>query len=266
MDRSIRIRRWDSITSLCCFGRRAISLARGRFDRALAIREKLLGPDHPDTAASLDNLGMLLQAEGDFAGARPLVERALAIRERSLGPEHPDTAASLDNLGMLLQAQRNLASARPLLDRAPASTAKLGVSKSLVGEGNEVAHIDLLMGPRGSAAERAFANALVNQKDGFTTLLALLAPNLLVRPYTLMFNKVTIKDARQASQMFGPAQYGVAKAVAGLGRRGRDSTGQGRGPLHLRRRLHPLGGQRPPEDPGVQLSGHKGSDCPGHEG
>jgi 5,6,7,8-tetrahydromethanopterin hydro-lyase len=94
------------------------------------------------------------------------------------------------------------------------TSAKTGVGESLVGDGNEVAHIDLIMGPRGSAAEKAFANGLVNNKDGFTTLLAVIAPNLLVKPYTMMFNKVTIKNAKQAVQMFGPAQYGVAKAVA----------------------------------------------------
>jgi 5,6,7,8-tetrahydromethanopterin hydro-lyase len=91
---------------------------------------------------------------------------------------------------------------------------KLRVGESLVGDGNEVAHIDLIMGPRGSAAETAFANALTNNKDGFTTLLAVVAPNLLVKPHTVLFNKVTIKNATQAVQMFGPAQHGVAKAVA----------------------------------------------------
>lgn len=88
------------------------------------------------------------------------------------------------------------------------------VGESLVGDGNEVAHIDLLIGPRGSAAESAFANALVNNKDGFTALLAVVAPNLAVKPSTVMFNKVTIKGAKQAVQMFGPAQRGVAMAVA----------------------------------------------------
>src|SRR6201995_5717491 len=91
---------------------------------------------------------------------------------------------------------------------------KLMVGESLVGDGNEVAHIDLIMGPRGSAAESAFANALVNNKDGFTTLLAVVAPNLLAKPNTILFNKVTIKGAKQAVQMFGPAQHAVAKAVA----------------------------------------------------
>jgi 5,6,7,8-tetrahydromethanopterin hydro-lyase len=91
---------------------------------------------------------------------------------------------------------------------------KVCVGESLVGEGNEVAHIDLIMGPRGSAAETAFCNALVNNKDGFTSLLAVVGPNLLTKPNTVMFNKVTIKGAKQAVQMFGPAQHAVAMAVA----------------------------------------------------
>ena len=91
---------------------------------------------------------------------------------------------------------------------------KVMVGESLVGDGNEVAHIDLIMGPRGSAAESAFCHALTNNKDGFTSLLAVVAPNLLCKPNTILFNKVTIKGAKQAVQMFGPAQHGVAKAVA----------------------------------------------------
>jgi 5,6,7,8-tetrahydromethanopterin hydro-lyase len=94
-----------------------------------------------------------------------------------------------------------------------AKITKVGVGESLVGEGNEVAHIDLLIGPRGSAVETAFCHALTNNKDGFTTLLAVIAPNLPCKPNTVMFNKVTIKGAKQAVQMFGPAQHAVAKAV-----------------------------------------------------
>jgi len=88
------------------------------------------------------------------------------------------------------------------------------VGESLVGDGNEVAHIDLIMGPRGSAAEAAFCNCITNNKDGFSSLLAVVAPNLAVKPSTVMFNKVTIKGSKQAVQMFGPAQRGVAMAVA----------------------------------------------------
>ena len=95
-----------------------------------------------------------------------------------------------------------------------AKVTKLCIGESLVGEGNEVAHIDLLIGPRGSAAESAFAHALTNNKEGFTSLLAVVGPNLVCKPPTVLFNKVTIKGAKQALQMFGPAQHAVAKAVA----------------------------------------------------
>ena len=94
-----------------------------------------------------------------------------------------------------------------------AKITKMLVGESLVGDGNEVAHIDLIIGPRGTPAESAFANALTNNKDGFTALLAVVAPNLMTKPATCMFNKVTMKGAKQAVQMFGPAQHGVAKAV-----------------------------------------------------
>ena len=88
------------------------------------------------------------------------------------------------------------------------------IGESLVGEGNEVAHIDLLIGPKNGPVGTAFANALVNQNQGHTALLAVLEPNLIPKPATMMMNKVTIKGANQAVQMFGPAQAAVAKAVA----------------------------------------------------
>jgi 5,6,7,8-tetrahydromethanopterin hydro-lyase len=87
------------------------------------------------------------------------------------------------------------------------------VGESLVGDGNEVAHIDLIIGPRGTAAEAAFCHALVSQREGVNGLLAVVGPNLACKPSTVMFNKVTIKSAKQAVQMFGPAQRGVAQAV-----------------------------------------------------
>ena len=84
---------------------------------------------------------------------------------------------------------------------------------ALVGEGNEVAHVDLIIGPPNSAAETAFCNALTNQKEGCNALMAVVAPNLACKPNTILFNKVTIKGAKQAVQMFGPAQRAVAMAV-----------------------------------------------------
>ena len=91
---------------------------------------------------------------------------------------------------------------------------KVCVGEALVGDGNEVAHIDLLIGPRGSPAEDTFCRTLTSQREGVNGLLAVIAPNLPCKPNTVMFNKVTIKGAKQAVQMFGPAQYAVAKAVA----------------------------------------------------
>ncbi len=88
------------------------------------------------------------------------------------------------------------------------------VGEALVGEGNEIAHIDLLIGSKDGPVGVAFANALANQSAGHSNLLAVLSPNLLVKPATVMVTKVTIKGAKQAVQMFGPAQYAVAKAVA----------------------------------------------------
>jgi 5,6,7,8-tetrahydromethanopterin hydro-lyase len=94
------------------------------------------------------------------------------------------------------------------------------VGESLVGEGNEVAHVDVLIGSKSGPAGEAFANALVNQKEGHTNLLAIVAPNLPAKPDTIMSNKVTIKGAVQAVQMFGPAQAAVARAVVDSVREG----------------------------------------------
>ena len=90
----------------------------------------------------------------------------------------------------------------------------LHVGEALVGEGNEVAHIDLLIGNKDGPVGAAFANALARQSEGHSNLLAVLEPNLPVKPATVMITKVTIKGAKQAVQMFGPAQFAVAKAVA----------------------------------------------------
>src|SRR5436305_12153338 len=88
------------------------------------------------------------------------------------------------------------------------------IGEALAGEGNEIAHIDLLIGDKDGPVGHAFANALARQSEGHSNLLAVLTPNLLAKPATVMITKVTIKGAKQAVQMFGPAQYAVAKAVA----------------------------------------------------
>jgi 5,6,7,8-tetrahydromethanopterin hydro-lyase len=87
------------------------------------------------------------------------------------------------------------------------------IGEALVGEGPEVAHIDLVIGKKGSSVEQAFVTALASPARGHTPLLAVLTPNLPARPPTLMVNKVTIRGADQALLIFGPAQAAVAKAV-----------------------------------------------------
>lgn len=87
------------------------------------------------------------------------------------------------------------------------------IGEALTGEGNEIAHIDLLLGSKDGPVGYAFANALANQSAGHTNLLAVLEPNLVCKPATVMVTKVTIKGMTQATQMFGPAQKAVAKAM-----------------------------------------------------
>lgn len=94
------------------------------------------------------------------------------------------------------------------------------IGEALAGDGNEIAHIDLLLGSKDGPVGTAFANALSTQSEGHNNLLAVLTPNLAVKPATVMITKVTIKGMKQAVQMFGPAQAGVAKAIA-------DSVGDG---------------------------------------
>ena len=88
------------------------------------------------------------------------------------------------------------------------------VGESLVGDGNEVAHVDLLIGPRGSAVEHGVLQCLDQQQRRLHHPACGDCAEPSAKPPTILYNKVTIKDARQAVQMFGPAQYGVAKAVA----------------------------------------------------
>jgi tetratricopeptide (TPR) repeat protein len=80
----------------------------------LAIREKALGPEHPDTANSMNNLAFLLDAQGKPAEAEPLCQRALAIYEKALGPEHPYTVVVRNNLIQFYRKQGRNAEADAL--------------------------------------------------------------------------------------------------------------------------------------------------------
>ena len=92
--------------------------ALGLLEKAMKINEAVLGPHHPHTAESLNNLATLHQAMGNHKAALPLLTRALEIREAVLGPRHPDTAESLNNLATLHQYMGNHKAALPLFTRA----------------------------------------------------------------------------------------------------------------------------------------------------
>ena len=87
------------------------------------------------------------------------------------------------------------------------------IGEGLAGDGNEVAHIDLMIGEKTGPVGQAFANALGTQSEGHNSLLAVVTPNLMAKPATVMITKVTIKGMKQAVQMFGPAQSAIARAV-----------------------------------------------------
>ena len=88
------------------------------YENALAIREKALGPEHPDVAVSLNNLAALYDAHGQYSKAEPLYQRALGIWEKALGPEHPRVATGLNNLAELYRTQGQYTKAEPLYQRA----------------------------------------------------------------------------------------------------------------------------------------------------
>lgn len=88
------------------------------------------------------------------------------------------------------------------------------IGEALLGAGNEVAHVDLLIGDKEGPVGKAFANGFSNLSAGHTPLLAVIRPNLPPKPHTLLVPKVTVKNMKDAGKIFGPAQAAVAKAVA----------------------------------------------------
>jgi tetratricopeptide (TPR) repeat protein/CHAT domain-containing protein len=140
----------------------AIPLAQ----RALAIAENLLGPDHPDIGVLLNSLADLYTATGTYEKAQPLLQRALAINEKVLGPEHRDTAASLNNLAELYRTMGAYAEARPLYQRALAINEKVLGSEhpDTAGVLNNLAMMYEAMGEY-AKAEALYQRALaINEK------------------------------------------------------------------------------------------------------
>ncbi|MBC7119883.1 MAG: formaldehyde-activating enzyme, partial [Methanobacteriaceae archaeon] len=88
------------------------------------------------------------------------------------------------------------------------------IGEALIGKGNEVAHVDLIIGDKEGIVGSAFATGLTNISIGHTPLLSVIRPNLMTKPATLMIPKVTIGCLEDANKVFGPAQTAVARAVA----------------------------------------------------
>jgi bifunctional enzyme Fae/Hps len=88
------------------------------------------------------------------------------------------------------------------------------IGESLVGEGNEVAHVDLMIGDKDGPVGQAFATGMTSLSAGHTPLLAVIRPNLPPKPHTLIVPKVTVKNMADTGKIFGPAQAAVAKAIA----------------------------------------------------
>jgi len=122
-------------------------------NRALAITEGQLGADHPDTAASLNNLAFLYYSMGRYGEAEPLYQRALAIREAQLGADHPATATSLNNLAELYRSMGRYGEAEPLYQRALAiNEAQLGADHPNTATSlNNLALLYVSMGRYGEA-------------------------------------------------------------------------------------------------------------------
>ena len=97
--------------------RRFVSEAAFVYEEVVAARTKVLGVDHPDTLASMNNLAAVLQKQGELAAARQLHERVLTTARRVLGGDHPSTLASLNNLAAVLQDQGDLVAARSLYEQ-----------------------------------------------------------------------------------------------------------------------------------------------------
>jgi len=88
------------------------------------------------------------------------------------------------------------------------------IGEALVGDGNEIAHVDLIIGEKDGPAGTAFANGMAQLSIGHTPLLSVIRPNLMTKPATLIIPKVTVGDLDDASKIFGPAQTAVGRAVA----------------------------------------------------
>ena len=101
-----------------------------RLKRSLAIDEKALGPDHPNVATTLNNLGLLYSDQARYDEAEPLLKRSLSIREKTLGPDHPNVAKTLNSLAVLYSDQDEHLKALPFAQKATAIYRRRGKTRS----------------------------------------------------------------------------------------------------------------------------------------
>ena len=203
-----------------------LAAARPWYELALVTRERVPGPDHPDTATSLNDLAWLLYELSDPAAARALYDRALDIRERVLGPDHPDTAQVLNNLGVLLHEQGDLLAAGCLYERAlDVRERVLGADHTDTSESlNNLAGLLYVQGKLGAATslyERALAiRERVLGPDHPKTVMSLFSLGVVVRDQgeldaarPLLEQALAIRE-----RVLGPDHPDTASSLNGLGR------------------------------------------------
>jgi len=143
--------------------------AQPLYEKALAIRRRLLTDDHPDTAIGYDSVALDLNAQGKYAAAQPLYEKALAIRRRLLTDDHPSTALSYNNVAHNLNAQGKYAAAQPLFEKALEIRRRLlGVDHTDTAAGYNNVAFNLYAQGKYAAAQPLFEKALEIYRRLFT--------------------------------------------------------------------------------------------------
>lgn len=205
-------------------GKSAQPETRPLAERVVALRERLLGPDHPELATSLMNLAWVLEDLGEFAQARPLHERVLAIEERAVGPAHKDIAQALMNLGLLSRAEGDYETARNYCQRALEMREELlgpedrGVGVTL----NALAVIARDMGDHDAAQalwERAVK--IVEACDGpkhpaTASILHNIGVELVARGEYAAAQRLHLRALAIREEVLGPDHPDVAKSLSGL--------------------------------------------------
>ncbi len=195
--------------------------AKAVHERAVAIAERVWGPDHPEVATPLNDLGLVLREMGELPGARAVYERALAIREKALGPDHPQVAASLNNLAMVLKGMGEWAPARAGYGRALAIWEQaLGPDHPYVGQVlNNLGGLLFRQGewPEARAAlERSLAiREKASGPDSLDVAQTLYSLGALLREVDLAASSTALRRARTISEkVLGPDHADVAYSWA----------------------------------------------------